>query len=1016
MRIETLRLAGIGPFRHEQRVDFGSLAGEGIFLIAGRTGAGKSSILDAIVYALYDAVPRFEQEGLRAVRSDHAADRDDSFVELEFTLPHGRYRVHREPERSRPKRRGTGTTVQPARARLEEWREEQWHTLATGAREVGRALHELLPLARAQFLQVVLLAQNRFQDFLLADSAERAAILRALFATGRFRDLGELMDEWRREAAERLRAAEERVAQLTAERDRLRAELPADDAAHGAEQDGFAQARDTALRALLAVQQQRDAARLAAEEATAQVQELQTIAERQHRLEQARRLAAELDGLEPQLAAQRTELERARAVASILPLLDQRERAEDGLDTARRELHELLRADPAFEGTAQTAADGVADSAPDRATLLARAEQAAGRLGALAESLERERQLPELRSAETQVATSLEENGRSLAQLRELLTELPEHIGAARLEQSRLRERAEDGDAAGQAVAEAEERLRQARTARLLGARERAAEEQLATARDERAAAAERSAALLRRRIAQSAGVLAGQLHPDTPCPVCGSRTHPAPAARAADEQISDEALAAAEDAARAAGELAEQRQDELEQLRHARSAALAAAAGKEETQHELARAQAEQRRSQAEAAAERVRVLTATLEADAQRLLQARAEQAAGSAQREELLQRQAELAAQRVQIEHEVAAARGDRPSLAALQERLQVEQRWARDAVTAVDRAAAAASAFHLEEERLAAVLGEASELPEEWRRGGDPEGAAWQATLRELRDAARDAAAVQRLTASIREHEDRRAAVRATLAEPELSGLPAAPVVVAEASERASARRAELEALLSAAVLAAEHHRALAGLAEQAPAAVAEQIAAAERHEVLRGLASALRGQQASEQRMSLEAYVLAARLEEIVAAANTRLQRMSEGRYLLEHDDSRRGAGQSGLGLRVLDAYTGRSRPTRSLSGGETFLASLALALGLSDTVTAGAGGLRLDTLFIDEGFGSLDAQTLEVAMAALDGLRAGGRTIGVISHVETMQEQLPALLRVRRTEHGDSVIEQDIER
>ena len=135
--------------------------------------------------------------------------------------------------------------------------------------------------------------------------------------------------------------------------------------------------------------------------------------------------------------------------------------------------------------------------------------------------------------------------------------------------------------------------------------------------------------------------------------------------------------------------------------------------------------------------------------------------------------------------------------------------------------------------------------------------------------------------------------------------------------------------------------------------------------------------------------------------------------MTSGRYALEHDDARRkGRGQSGLGLRVFDAYTGRSRSTRSLSGGETFRASLALALGLSDTVTARAGGIRLDTLFIDEGFGSLDGDTLAIAMSTLDSLRAGGRTVGVISHVESMHEQIPARLEVRVTDRGDSEIVQ----
>lgn len=159
-------------------------------------------------------------------------------------------------------------------------------------------------------------------------------------------------------------------------------------------------------------------------------------------------------------------------------------------------------------------------------------------------------------------------------------------------------------------------------------------------------------------------------------------------------------------------------------------------------------------------------------------------------------------------------------------------------------------------------------------------------------------------------------------------------------------------------------------------------------------------------------MNLETFVLAAELEEIVAAANLRLADMSGGRYQLRHSDAlvARGAA-SGLGIVVFDAFTGQTRPARSLSGGETFLSSLALALGLAEVVTARAGGIQLDTLFIDEGFGSLDGDTLEVAMRTLDELRQGGRTVGIISHVEAMQEQIPAQLTVRALPDGPSVIE-----
>ncbi|MGW4820180.1 SbcC/MukB-like Walker B domain-containing protein, partial [Streptomyces sp. NPDC004227] len=160
---------------------------------------------------------------------------------------------------------------------------------------------------------------------------------------------------------------------------------------------------------------------------------------------------------------------------------------------------------------------------------------------------------------------------------------------------------------------------------------------------------------------------------------------------------------------------------------------------------------------------------------------------------------------------------------------------------------------------------------------------------------------------------------------------------------------------------------------------------------------------------NERKMRLESYVLAARLEQVAAAATVRLQRMSSGRYTLVHSDDRAGRGRSGLGLHVVDAWTGRERDTATLSGGETFFASLALALGLADVVTDEAGGVRLDTLFIDEGFGSLDDQTLDEVLDVLDSLRERDRSVGIVSHVADLRRRVHAQLEVVKGRSGSAV-------
>ena len=158
-------------------------------------------------------------------------------------------------------------------------------------------------------------------------------------------------------------------------------------------------------------------------------------------------------------------------------------------------------------------------------------------------------------------------------------------------------------------------------------------------------------------------------------------------------------------------------------------------------------------------------------------------------------------------------------------------------------------------------------------------------------------------------------------------------------------------------------------------------------------------------------MSLSSFVLAARLEEVAAEASSRLLRMTQGRYSLVHTDAAsRGGTRSGLGLLARDTWTGQDRDTSTLSGGETFLASLALALGLSDVVSAEAGGARLEALFVDEGFGSLDEDTLDEVMDVLDGLREGGRVVGVVSHVAELHQRIPAQVYVRKTRTGSDVV------
>ena len=264
----------------------------------------------------------------------------------------------------------------------------------------------------------------------------------------------------------------------------------------------------------------------------------------------------------------------------------------------------------------------------------------------------------------------------------------------------------------------------------------------------------------------------------------------------------------------------------------------------------------------------------------------------------------------------------------------------------------------------------------------------------------------------MTAQLRAIDTQRDQAEALLAQPEVSAAEQQPAPDLEALARAAATaRDEATRARRAQTIAESAEHRLHDLAGEVHA-ILERIGPAEAEQaVVQELADCVAGTSGNNTlRMRLSSYLLAARLEEVARLANERLQVMTEGRYTLVYSDAlaRRGA-RSGLGLRVVDAWTGASRETSTLSGGESFMASLALALGLGDAVRAEAGGFDLQTLFVDEGFGTLDDDSLEQVMGVLDSLREGGRSVGIVSHVSELRQRIPAQLRVSKSQSGSSI-------
>lgn len=994
MRLHRLRITAFGPFAEPQEIDFDALSGAGIFLLHGPTGAGKTSVLDAVCYALYGSVPGARQAPGTSLRSDHAAAGTPTEVTLELTAGGRRLEITRRPEQDRPKKRGTGTTRDKAQSWLREHTGDGWTGLSRTHQEIGEEVEQLLGMSREQFCQVVLLPQGEFARFLRADEAARGRLLGRLFDTRRFAAVEALLGERRRAAEAKVRAGDEKVlhtaqrlAQAAGDGADLRAwplprHQPGDPGLAEAVRAWAAVARCSARErltvaeyALVAVEGRHAAARRAAEEA----RELDRL-QRRH-AETARR-AAQLARAAPERERVRALLDRARRGALAAPALE--------LRGAAHAAH-LAAAHAEAAARAELPAALAEAGAEQLATVEQRLREDLGALGAGRRAEQRSAEIGRERADLEREARAAEEQHQESADW------------LARWEETRaaLRERV---DAAQQAATLAEQlagRLEPARM-QLNAARrrdefaadaERAAAE-LLTLREESTAARERWLELKETRLRGIAAELATALVAGEPCTVCGSAEHPAPA-RPAPGHVDR----AAEDAAHARSEQAEEARAAVERRLAAveEARAEAASGAGDATTAELLDLTADlsARHAAAHAAA-------AGLHAAREQLARAEREHAARSADRLDAERRVAARASRREALDREQAAleaeltlVRDGAPTVAARARTLEDRVRMVAGAATALRRAETAAARLKEADAQLADAA---------FKAGFDTVEEAADAVLPEY-----ERTALQRQLDAWQAEE---AMLADRLAEADTAAAGALPPAAVEAAEAYEARAAAKLRTAGSAFDAARVRCAdLDGLSRQAEQELRALGPLREAYERVARLAGLTAGTSAdNERRMRLEAYVLAARLEQVAAAATVRLLRMSGGRYTLVHSDARSGGrGRSGLGLHVVDAWTGSERDTATLSGGETFFASLALALGLADVVTDEAGGMRLDTLFIDEGFGSLDDHALDEVLDVLDSLRERDRSVGIVSHVADLRTRVQAQLEIVK-QRGGSVV------
>lgn len=997
MQFHRLKLQAIGPFPDACEIDLAALGVGGLFLIEGPTGSGKSTILDAITFALYGQLANPESSDER-LHSAHAAPGVEPSVELVFSTGAGDYRIWRQPRYERPKQRGTGTTTQNQQVRLYRLSPGDLDTvlaggeagtlLSTRAQEVGAEMPVLTGLTREQFTQTVLLPQGKFATFLRSRPDDRRVVLQQVFGTDVYDRVQKRLIDGAKDLRRALQTSRQAISTAVAV---YAGTLDLDPEQRAALEVAATSGEDlgpplTDRADLLAGQ----AARSAAEAQAADAAERAAVARsaEAERLDEAlRRRAgllqrqADLDARSDQVEQLRGRLELSSRAAAVVPLVaparaaaETRERLEQqaaalGSCGDDSELERLAGADAARHAVLTRTIGELAPWARTEQELQRRTEQLA---------VERRR---------------LDERREELVQRRTALDARPAQEQALETELAVLREDAGDRVGARADTERAEQALAAATAAEALAADvERAAvrTRHLLEAHRQASDAAHR---LQEQRFAGMAGEMAADLRVGEACLVCGSPEHPAPAQLdaahvssedvAAAEQVRDRARVALDDHRDAcsalASQLAARRAEAGERDVAATTAVLQQARTREQqVEHQHRRIVRQER------ALRDFRAATGQLTADWT------ADNQAWDRDDQQWVRRGEEL----VRDTDACDALREDEPTVAA---RLTV----LRDqAAAAQDRAESARQVLRArtEERAAGARLGAAlAESP------FDSPQAALAARLERTEELAAQEV--------VRGYNDERVRVTTGLAElPPLTGEE--DPRLAEHREAVEAARSAARAATSAAdaadKLARDVARARVGI-ERAIAAYAAE--SADGAALLRVSDLAQAGQQ-SLIRTELATWVLVRRFEEVVAAANDRLQVMSDGRYLLERVDDEAGqrSQKLGLGLQVVDQLTDRPRSPGTLSGGETFYVSLALALGLADIVRAEAGGVDLDTLFIDEGFGSLDPSALENVMTVLDGLRAGGRTVGVISHVADMKDRIPERISVRRRADGCSTL------
>lgn len=1037
MRILRLTMDAVGPFPGHEVIDFEAFSDAGRFLLSGPTGAGKSTIIDAIVFALYGKVSGGRDSSDSRIRSRYASEQAKTEVELIFSTSSGNYKVRRQPAYERVKKNGKGVTKQNAKAwlfKLDEQLREVSEPL-TKTSDVGTEITRIVGLSREQFTQTVVLPQGKFAQFLRSTSKDRQDLLQELFGTAIFEDLQLDLVERARKVKKNQEALDatlranlgvlvsllDEAPQLNQERSLVYEPVPEVDC----EFDPLETAWDSRFKPLTPwLEHNQRCANLEVSALREQEDKLRSefTSQRDLAARQERYLALtkEHEQLVAQGPAQRqrlAQIQALQALSDLKPWHEQLKQAQAQQAVAQRQLSQAL----ALEQLESDERAQAVLQPLDYRGAQALSVQLTAQVAALNPQVELEAGLAG-RRRDLQTKTQAHESANAkLAQGRERENQLPTQIASKQELLEQLNEQAATLPTAQLAQEQA------AQTLKLAKAHEQLVEDQQQALKLQQLVALELKQAsqkhkhMLEQWLSQSALNLAQNLVDGAPCPVCGATEHPAPATQGGENISQDQLDQALEKVNEVQGQLsqASEKVTKLAAQLEAQPCQLSPAQAREQLQEAKAALTAAQQASeQASSCKAQIAKLNAQLEAlraDNQ-TAQARL---AGDAKEIQLLGEKIDADAASLSCEgfESVAAQVEYLRQLAAGLEQLA---KAGQELDQCQKRAQQAADSFAVQWAQASANFAELDSAKPAVPAPTDPaeteptQAEPTQDTSANVQDgyaqACQDFAGLDldALKATSASYEKSLSINQAALAE--LEGIELTPPPL----EQTQGQLEQAQAKTQACQTYASTWQAFAGQVNAQLAKLNELLArrskASDKDGQLLALASAANGD--NQARLTLSAWVLQAHFRQVLVFANERLGVIGAGRYELINVDSEEDTRQQkqGLGLAVVDHLSGTTRSPRTLSGGESFYVSLALALALADVVATQNGGIEMNTLFIDEGFGSLDEGTLAEVMDVLSALHSGGRVVGIVSHVSELKRAIPAAVEVRPLLGGGSTL------